>query len=129
MGMSFKYKMTLEQATRIARDVMNADRKTYELRRCDDGVCRRVEVMVRPSYHFTLKEIRAIINNHRVNNEALAIARAEHKDDPNFDYGSVVDWTEAHETRAFKRKDGAPYCQLIEFIVNNNLVKPEILAW
>lgn len=126
--MQFRYKKTLEEATRFARDIMNAPRIKRELKRCDDGVLRRVEVIEKPSYHFTLKEIRHIINCHRANSEALAVARAEHKDDPDFDYKTVLDWTECFETRAYKRKDGYPYCHLLEVISWNDLATPEVIA-
>jgi len=115
-----RYKYTLEEAARIARDYVNEPYVDTRLERCEDGIVRRVAHAIPRDYKATLKEIRIILAEHRRNAEIVRALKDEHGED--YDFKSLhLDWTESHNTRIYTRKDGVPWCRLMEAIFYKGL--------
>lgn len=96
------FKMSIDDAARIARN----------------------QVIERSGYHVTLKECKAYIMDAREGAEKSAAWFDEHGEWPRY-RDIETSWERAHDTNIYKRKDGYPYCCLMQAVADHDLAFPE----
>ena len=111
----YKFKHSIDAATRMARDYVNAPRKVWTI-----GTGWRE---VPRDYRATLAECRAYILDARDNWERINEFREGH-DGAYPKFGDVeLSWDRAHDTEIFRREDGTAYCRLIEAVSELGLAR------